>query len=127
MRLLDARIHGLLDLAFVVIFLLAPLVYGLGGSPAAIAYTLAAVHLVVTLLTRYPMGLRKVIPFLAHGIIELLVGVFLVILPTIAGYGAGSPARRFYTVIGAVILIIWILTDYRTVAPRAPRDLRPSG
>ena len=113
MRILDARVHGLLDLAFVLIFLLAPLVYGLGGSPAAISYALAAVHLVLTLLTRYPMGLRKVIPFVAHGIIELLVGVFLVVLPTIAGYAPGSPARRFYTVIGAAILVIWILTDYR--------------
>ncbi len=113
MRILDARVHGLLDLALVVIFLFAPLVYGLGGSPAAIAFILAAVHLVLTLLTRFPMGIRKVIPFVAHGIIELIVGVFLVILPTIAGYGPGSPARRFYTVIGAVILVIWVLTDYR--------------
>jgi hypothetical protein len=114
MRIIDARVHGLLDLAFVLIFLLAPLVYGLGGSPAAISYALAAVHLVLTLLTRYPMGLRKVISFVAHGIVELLVGVFLVILPTIVGYAPGSPARRFYTLIGAVILVIWILTDYRT-------------
>lgn len=114
MRLLDARIHGVIDLVLVVIFLLAPLLYGLGGSPAAIAYTLAVVHLVLTLLTRYPMGLRKVVPFVAHGIIELLVGVFLVILPTVAGYGPGSPARRFYTVIGAAILIIWVLTNYRS-------------
>lgn len=114
MRILDARIHGLLDLALVVIFLLAPLVYGLGGSPAAIAWSLAIVHLLLTLLTRFPMGLRKVIPLVVHGIIELIVGVFLVILPTIAGYGPGSPARRFYTVIGAVILVLWVLTDYRT-------------
>jgi hypothetical protein len=114
MRFIDARVHGLLDLAFVVIFLLAPLVYGLGGSPAAISWILAVIHLALTLLTRFPMGIRKVIPFVAHGIIELLVGVFLVTLPTIAGYGPGSPARRFYTVIGAVILVIWVLTDYRT-------------
>ena len=114
MRFIDARVHGLLDLAFVVIFLLAPLVYGLGGSPAAISWILAVIHLALTLLTRFPMGIRKVIPFVTHGIIELLVGVFLVTLPTIAGYGPGSPARRFYTVIGAVILVIWVLTDYRT-------------
>lgn len=113
MRILDARVHGLLDLALVVIFLLAPLVYGLGGSPAAIAFLLAAVHLILTLLTRFPMGLSKLIPFWVHGLIELFVGVFLVILPTIAGYAPGSPARRFYTVIGAVILVIWVLTDYR--------------
>jgi hypothetical protein len=59
-----------------------------------------------------------VIPFVAHGIIELLVGVFLVILPSIAGYAPGSPARRFYTIIGAVILVIWVLTDYRQAGQR---------
>lgn len=117
MRLLDARIHGVLDLVLVFVFLLGPLAFGLGGSPAAIAYALAAVHLVLTLLTRYPMGVRKVIPFLAHGIVELVVGVFLVVLPTIDGYGPGSPARRFYTIVGAAVLVIWVLTDYRGSRP----------
>ena len=112
MRFIDARIHGVLDIAIVFMFLLAPAVLGLGGSPAAIAYVLAAVHLVLTLLTDFPMGIRKVIPFFVHGIVELLVGVFLVILPTIAGYGPGSPARRFYTIIGATILVVWALTAY---------------
>src|SRR6185295_8162418 len=100
MRFIDARIHGVLDIVVVFVFLLSPAVLGLGGWPAAIAYIFAAVHLVLTLLTDYPMGLRKVIPFFIHGIVELLAAVFLVILPTIAGYGPGSPARRFYTIIG---------------------------
>ncbi len=113
MRIVNARVHGVLDLALVVIFLLGPIVYGLGGSPAAISYVLAAVHLIVTLLTRYPMGIRKVIPFVTHGLIEIFVGVFLVILPTIAGYAPGSPARRFYTVVGAFLLLLWALTAYR--------------
>lgn len=113
MRLLDARIHGVLDLVLVAVFLLGPLAFGLGGSPAAIAYTLAVVQLVLTLLTRYPMGVRKLIPFVAHGIVELVIGVFLVVLPTIDGYAPGSPARRFYTIVGAAVLVIWILTDYR--------------
>ena len=113
MRFLDARVHGVIDIV-VVIFLLAPTVFGLGGSPAAIAYALAAVHLVLTLLTDFPMGIRKVVPFFVHGIIELAVGVLLVILPTIEGYAPGSPARRFYTLIGAAILVVWALTAYRS-------------
>ena len=116
MRFLDARVHGVIDIVVVVIFLLGPVVFGLGGSPAAISYALAAVHLVMTLLTDIPMGVRKVIPFFVHGIIELAVGVFLVILPTIEGYAPGSPARRFYTMIGAAILVVWALTAYRTRA-----------
>jgi hypothetical protein len=122
MRILSARVHGVLDLALVVVLLLGPIAYGLGGSPAAIAYILAAVHLILTLLTDYPMGIRKTIPFVWHGLIELFVGVFLVILPTIAGYAPGSPARRFYTVVGAFLLVVWALTAYRD---REPRDREP--
>ena len=115
MRIIDARIHGVLDLVTVVVLLLGPLLFGLGGSPAAIAYSLAAIHLLMTLLTRYPMGIWKTIPFFVHGIVELIVGIFLLILPTIQGYAPGSPARKFYMIVGAMILIVWALTRYAPV------------
>jgi hypothetical protein len=113
MRILSARIHGVLDLVIVAVFLLAPLVVGLGGSPAAISYTLAVVHLLMTLMTRFPAGRWKTVPFFVHGIVELIVGIALLILPSFAGYSPGSPARRFYLAIGAAILVVWALTAYQ--------------
>jgi peptidoglycan/LPS O-acetylase OafA/YrhL len=113
MRILSARIHGMLDFVIVVVFLLAPLLVGLGGSPAAISYTLAVVHLVMTLMTRFPAGRWKTIPFVVHGIVELIVGAALLILPSFAGYSPGSPARQFYLAMGATILVIWALTGYQ--------------
>lgn len=113
MRLLDARVHGVLDIVIVILLVTGPLLFGLGGSPAAIAYTLAVVHLVLTLITRFPMGRWKIVPFVVHGIIELGVGVFLLLVPVLGGYGPGSPARRFYTVLGAIVLVVWALTAYR--------------
>jgi hypothetical protein len=112
MRVIDARVHGILDLVTVVLFLLGPAVFGLGGSPAAIAYTLAIVHLAMTLLTRFPMGRWKVIPLIAHGIVELVVGIALLLLPSFAGYAPGSPARRFYLIMGGAIVVVWALTAY---------------
>jgi hypothetical protein len=112
MRILDARIHGVLDLVFVGFFLVGPLLFSLGGAPAAIAYSLAVIHLMMTLLTRFPLGIWKTIPFVVHGIVELVVGIFLLILPTLAGYARGSPARGFYMITGAVILVVWALTRY---------------
>src|SRR2546422_1441501 len=113
MRILSPRIHGVIDLVIVLVFLLAPITIGLGGSPAAIAYSLAAIHLLMTLLTRFPMGVWKRIPFFFHGIVELIVGMALLLLPSYAGYGPGSPAKRFYLAMGAAILVVWALTAYR--------------
>jgi hypothetical protein len=113
MRILSSRVHGVIDLVTVLVLLLAPTLIGLGGSPAAIAYSLAAIHLLLTLLTRFPMGVWKTIPFVYHGIVELIVGVALLLLPSYAGYGPGSPAKRFYLAMGAVILVVWALTAYR--------------
>ena len=113
MRILSPRVHGVIDLVTVLALLLAPLLIGLGGSPAAIAYSLAAIQLLLTLLTRFPMGVWKKIPFVFHGIVELVVGIALLLLPSYAGYGPGSPAKRFYLAMGAVILVVWALTAYR--------------
>jgi hypothetical protein len=117
MNVLNARLHGLLDLATVAVFVLAPFLFGLGGAVAAVAWGLAAVHLVMTLLTRFPLGVAKVIPFPVHGIVELVVGLVLVLaMPRLLAAGPGSPARTFFVDAGVVILAIWALTRYREAA-----------
>jgi hypothetical protein len=34
-------------------------------------------------------------------------------MPYIAGFGPGSPAKRFFVTMAAVIFVIWLLSDYR--------------
>lgn len=113
MRVLSARIHGYLDFVVIALLVIGPLAVGLGGSPLLIAWILAAAHLVLTLATRFPMGVWRVIPFFVHGLIELAVAIFFVSLPFSAGYAPGSPARRFYVAMAALIFIVWVLTDYK--------------
>jgi hypothetical protein len=114
MRVLPARIHGYLDFVIVAILVLGPFVVGLGGTPALIAWLIAAAHLLLTLATRFPLGVWRVVPFVVHGLIELAVAVFFVALPFTAGYSPGSPARRFYVAMAALIFLIWVLTDYKS-------------
>ena len=113
MRILSPWVHGVIDFITVAVLVLGSILVGLGGAPLAIALTLAAVHLLLTLFTDFPMGVWKRIPFFAHGIVELVVGIGLLLLPSFAGYGPGSPARRFYLAVGGAILVVWALTAYR--------------
>ena len=113
MRVIGPRIHGYVDVATILIFALAPFLFGLGGPPALISWGLALAHLILTLITRFPMGVSKQVPFPVHGLVELVVAVFLAVLPRIGGYAPGSPARRFYWTMAIVIAVAWLLTDYR--------------
>jgi hypothetical protein len=119
MKLLNARLHGFLDLATVAVFLFAPFFFGLGGYVAAVAWGLAVVHLLMTLLTRFPLGVVKVIPFPIHGMVEVVVGVVLALaMPRLLGASPGSPARTFFVGAGVAILVVWVLTSYRE-SPRS--------
>lgn len=115
MKIFSPRTHGYLDFLTVVIFLLAPTVLGLSDLPAYLSYGLAVVHLIVTLVSDFPFGIAKVIPFYIHGWIERIVGPVLIIVPFILGFDADTVARNFYVVMGAIIIAVGILTDYRGV------------
>jgi hypothetical protein len=124
---ISARAHGLLDYATVAAFLNAPLVLGFGGTPAVIAYWLAGIHLLMTGLTDFPLGVFKWIPFKIHGAIELVAGLLLIVAPWMFGFADIYAARNFFVVLAITIFIVVALTDYslRVRLPaREPGDRR---
>lgn len=113
MKLISPRIHGYLDIVTVLLFLLAPTLFGLNQLPALLAYSLAVVHLIVTLTSDFPFGIIKIIPFPIHGWIERIVGPTLVAIPFILDFSSDEIARNFYIAAGIVIIAVGLLTDYR--------------
>ncbi|MGH8568476.1 MAG: hypothetical protein ACREXU_10780 [Gammaproteobacteria bacterium] len=113
MKIITPRVHGYLDYVTVVVFLLAPALLGLTGIPAMLAYALAVIHLLMTLVTDFPSGVGKLIPFTIHGWIERVVGPLLVLVSFIPGFATDTAAQVFYLVIGVVIILVGLLTDYQ--------------
>ena len=74
MKIINAKTHGILDYTIVAIFALAPTILNLSEGPMLLAYLLAIVHLSMTLLTDFSMGVVKIIPLKLHGTIEFIVG-----------------------------------------------------
>lgn len=107
------HIHGIIDYASVVMLAVAPGVTGFNGKPAYICYALAAVHLALTLLTRFPLGALKVVGFPLHGAIEFIVSLLLIVLPWLANFSKGVLNTRFFVAFGLLLFVIWLLTDYR--------------
>ncbi|MDP1559164.1 MAG: hypothetical protein Q8K59_01255 [Nitrosomonas sp.] len=113
MKVISPRNHGYLDFLTVVLFLLAPTLLGLSQVPAMLAYSLAVVHLIVTLTSDFPLGIIKIIPFIVHGWIERMVGPLLIAIPFILDFANEDTARNFYIGMGLVIIVVGILTDYQ--------------
>ncbi len=111
MKVITACPHRVLDYVTVVAFALAPKAVGLVGAASTLAYALAGVHLLLTLVTQCPGGRARPVPLRVHGAIELVVGLALVVLPWLAGWT--GVARTFYVVAGVVILCVWAASDYR--------------
>jgi hypothetical protein len=111
MKIISPTQHGYLDYATVVLFLAAPSTIGLTGIAGILAYVLAAIHLAMTLVTDFPLGVIKLVPFSIHGWVERVVGPLLVLLPFVFGFEGA--AQGFYIMIGIVIIIVGLLTDYQ--------------
>jgi hypothetical protein len=124
MKLIMPGAHGYLDYLTVAVFLAAPKLLGLEGLPALLSWTLAGVHLALTLVTEFPLGWRPWLPFWIHGWIERIVGPALVLVAFLAKFSDGGLAFGFYLFMGLVIITVGWLTDYSGATKQA---LTPSG
>ncbi|MEO6004565.1 MAG: hypothetical protein ABIZ04_13755 [Opitutus sp.] len=79
----------MLDYVGGILLIFAPRIFGFGngGAEARIPVILGLMALIYSLLTRYELGLIKVIPFRSHLTLDFLSGVFLAVAPWVFGFG----------------------------------------
>src|ERR1700712_4159654 len=112
MRIIHAKLHGLLDYITVLFVLLSPMLFGMEGSLCMMTYTLGIFQLALSLMTSYPAGLVKKIPFLLHGYIEFAVALYLAIAAIYYRHIHLQAGFEFYASLAIVYLVVFILTDF---------------
>lgn len=120
---LSPRAHGALDLVFGLAFLSAPSLFGLGRLPEALCYVFAALHLLLTAVTAFPLGVVRSMPLSIHGGLEFLVALLLVASPWLIGFDREETARNVFVILGVSLFSIWLVTDYQ--ADLAHHDRAP--
>ena len=115
MKSLSPKVHGCIDYLASAVFALAPAIFMIEGVTRAVmgCYVISGGLLLVSLMTRYPLGVVGVVPFSVHGALEIIGAPVIVAYPWIAGFDHVGPARNFYIIGGVAVFLLWLITDYR--------------
>ena len=113
-RLLPAWFHAIADYA--VAGTLIVVAAAVGGSTEAVAagVVIGVVVLVVSMLTKYPLGVVKVLPFTIHSAGDYLAAALLVLSPFALGFNdSDTGLTAFYIAAGVAVLAVSLITNYQ--------------
>ena len=124
-RLLPAWFHAIADYAVGALLIVVPV--AVGGSSGAIGTgaVVGATVLLVSVLTKYPLGVVKVLPFTVHSAGDYLAAALLLAAPWALNFAsADGGLAAFYIAGGIAVLGVSLITNYqyspkRSLAPAA--------
>lgn len=108
--MITPRVHLVLDVATVVVFLLAPRLLHLAASPRTLAYLLSTAHALLTVIMEGMPSQFQRLAGRVHAGVELVVGLALLTIPLVTPWNA--VAHWFFGVAGCAILAVVAGTDY---------------
>src|SRR5438067_9096416 len=113
-RLLPAWFHAIADYAVGFGLIIIAIAVGGSGKAVAAGVVVGATVLVVSMLTRYPLGVAKVLPFTVHSAGDYLAAALLVLSPFVLNFNnTDSGLTAVYVVAGAAVLAVSLITNYQ--------------
>jgi hypothetical protein len=130
MKLLKPLPHAIMDYAWAGMMMASPWLFGFRKNRVATAHAVASggAILGLALMTRYPLGVFKYIPFPVHGVIETVAGAATATAPWLMDFADDERARLTHVVSGLMTFAVVAMTDYQAAEAGARRPgLRGAG
>ena len=114
MKIITSKIHGILDYLTVIFFALSPTIFNIEGHLKTYIYILAVVHLLLTITTRYELGIVKLVPFKLHGIVEFIVAMALTAAALWLNHKENLFGFHYFIWLALIFLVVFLLTDFNS-------------
>ena len=113
-RLLPAWLHAIADYAVGAGLIVIALAVGGSGKAVAAGVVVGATVLVVSVLTKYPLGVFKVLPFTVHSAGDYLAAALLLLSPFVLNFNnSDTGLTAVYIVAGIAVLAVSLITNYQ--------------
>jgi hypothetical protein len=113
MKKLSPRVHGILDYITVLFLLLSPSLFDMQNAGSVFTYSLAIVHLILTLFTDFPAGALKIVPLKIHGLVEVIVSIALIGIAVWFRSSGDNVSFYYYLIFAGILFIVWSISDYK--------------
>jgi hypothetical protein len=115
MKIIPTSVHGILDYIVGIALIAAPYLFGFAefGGPAVAVPTVLGIGLIVySLITKYELGLVKILPMKLHLTIDMIAAIVLAISPWLFGF-ADLPANAWvpHVLVGITVIIVVLLSQ----------------
>ena len=122
-RLLPAWFHAIADYAVAAALIIVPIVAGGSDKAVAAGIVVGTVVAVVSMLTRYPLGVLKVLPFTIHSAGDYLAAALLIVSPFALSFNDSDTGLSvFYVAAGVAVLAVSLITNYQYSPKRVARQ-----
>jgi hypothetical protein len=129
-KFLPAWFHAIADYAVGILLIVVALVDNGSAGAVATGVVVGVVVLIVSMLTKYPLGVFKVLPFTIHSAGDYLAAALLIVAPFALNFAdAESGMTVFYVVMGVAVLAVSLITNYQYSPKRelaAPAGSQPA-
>ena len=113
-KLLPAWLHAIADYAVGALLVIVALTVDMSTEATVAGVVVGATVLAVSLLTKYPLGVVKVLPFRIHSIGDYAAALLLFVAPFALGFNSSdSGVTAFYIAAGVAVLAVSLITDYQ--------------
>ena len=113
-KFLPAWFHAIADYAVGALLIIVPIAVGGSDEAVATGIVVGAVVLLVSMATRYPLGVFKVLPFTVHSAGDYLAAALLIVAPFALSFdGSDSGLSVFYVASGLAVLAVSLITNYQ--------------
>jgi hypothetical protein len=113
-KALPAWLHAVADYAVGLSLIIVALASGAEGKAVATGVVVGVVVLIVSMLTKYPLGVAKVLPFTIHSAGDYLAATLLIVAPfALDFYSSDKGLAIFYIVAGIAVLAVSLITNYQ--------------
>jgi hypothetical protein len=109
---ISPRIHGVLDYATSASVATVPRAMSFPKPARVLFESLAAGYTGVSAVTDYPLSVKRLVPFKAHGATELAIAAALPFLPWALGFADHRAARNLCFGLTALTVVVAALTDW---------------